>query len=322
MSVQADFGAFTDFNHAADEIMASMNALLGLEYWLVTRVTGDDWVVLRTFGPGPYAVGQALAYSSTICSHMIAGRGPHIVNDVARNEHYAAALIRSTHAIASYAGAPLMVDGQVYGVLCALDPATREVEIAAHERLIVTSARTLSTILTHELEAEELMRRVERAEAEALVDPLTGLFNRRGWDRLLEREARRAQRYGNQATMFLMDIDGLKEVNDSAGHGAGDALIKRVAEAITRVMREHDIAARLGGDEFGVLAVETSVLDAQLLNDRFDAAFTEAGVRVSIGRAHCNRNGGLTGALAAADELMYLQKSHRHERRAARPTNW
>ena len=311
MDVQAEFGAFTDFNHAADEIMAAMQGLLGLEYWLVTRITGEDWVVLRTLGAGPYSVGQALAYSSTICSHMIAGRGPNIVNDVARNEAYASALIRSTHPIASYAGAPLVVAGRVYGVLCALDTATRGVEVEAHSRLILTSARTLSTILAHQINNEDLLRRAERAEAEALIDELTGLFNRRGWDRLIEREARRAQRYGNQATMFLMDIDGLKDVNDTEGHAAGDALIRRVAGAISAVMREHDIAARLGGDEFGVLAVETSVLDAQSLHDRFDAAFARAGVSVSVGRAHCNRLGGLSAALENADEIMYMQKMHR-----------
>jgi len=317
MDVEAHFGAFSDFNHAADEIMAAMHGLLGLEYWLVSRITGDDWVVLRTFGPGPYSVGQALEYSSTICSHMIAGRGPTIMTDVSRNEHYASALIRSVHPISSYAGAPLIVDGRVYGVLCALDPATRNAEIEAHSRLIATSARTLSTILGHELEAEQLKRRIERAESEALIDEPTRLFNRRGWDRLIEREANRAQRYGNQATMFVMDIDGLKETNDTKGHAAGDALIKRVAETIVAVMRDNDVAARLGGDEFGVLALETSAIDAQVLHDRFDAAFAAAGVSVSIGRAHCNRVGGITEAVQAADEMMYLQKEHRHTTRDA-----
>jgi diguanylate cyclase (GGDEF)-like protein len=315
MEVETDFGAFTDFNHAADEIMAAMHGLLGLEYWLVTRITGDDWVVLRTFGPGPYTIGQAIDYSSTICSHMIAGRGPHIVTDVANHEHYAAALIRSVHPVSSYAGAPLIVDGRVYGVLCALDPATRKADIEAHARLVVTSARTLSTILTHQLQADELLRRAERAESEALVDELTGFFNRRGWDRLIDREARRAERYGNQATIFMMDIDGLKETNDAEGHAAGDILIKRVASAIRSAMRDNDIAARLGGDEFGVLAIESSALDAQVLNDRFDAAFDAAGVRVSIGRAHCNRAGGIRNALNAADEMMYLLKDHRRARR-------
>jgi diguanylate cyclase (GGDEF)-like protein len=306
------FSAFTDFNQAADQIMTAMRELVGLDYWLVTRVAGDDWVVLRTLGNGPYQPGDALEFSATICSHMIAGQGPNISYDVASTESYASALIRQTQLIASYAGAPLVVNERIYGVLCALDPNKRQSSIVGHTNMLVTSARLLSTLLTHEIAHEELLRRAERAEAEALIDEPTRLYNRRGWERLLEREGMRASRYGNQATMFLMDIDDLKRVNDTQGHAAGDALIKRVSDTIVSVMRDHDIAARLGGDEFGVLAVETSALDAQTLHDRFDAAFAQAGVSVSIGRAHCNRPGGIQASLGFADELMYLQKSHRH----------
>ena len=313
----SDFGEFSDFNQAADQVMASLRIAIGLEYWLVTRVTGDDWVVLRTSGSGPYVAGEALKLSTTICTHMIAGRGPNISHDVTEVTSYAEAAIREAHTIESYAGAPLVIKGEVYGVLCALDGAKRAPEIAAHAHLLTTSARLLSTLLATQIEAETLVRRAERAEAEALIDELTGLYNRRGWDRLIANEAMRSQRYGNQATLFLMDIDGLKETNDTLGHAAGDELIQRTAHAIRSVTRENDISARLGGDEFGLLAIETNVLDAQVLNDRLDAAFDGAAVRVSTGRAHCNRNGGILGAVNFADEAMYWHKAHRARRAAS-----
>ena len=205
----------------------------------------------------------------------------------------------------------------MYGVLCALDPQAKPPEIDAHTHLLATSARMLSTVLGKQIVADNLLRRAERAENEALIDGLTGLFNRRGWDRLIERESTRSQRYGLQASVFLMDLDGLKAVNDSAGHAAGDELIKRVAQAILGVTREHDIAARLGGDEFALLAVETSALDAQTLNERLEAAFASANVDVSIGRAHCSHYGGLSAATAFADEAMYMHKAHRAARARA-----
>ncbi len=68
-------------------------------------------------------------------------------------------------------------------------------------------------------------RRNEHLELEALVDPLTSLLNRRAWDRLLAREEERCRRYGHTATVFVIDLDQLKEVNDAAGHAAGDALL-------------------------------------------------------------------------------------------------
>jgi diguanylate cyclase len=316
----SDFSEFSDFNEAADHVMASLRIALGLEYWLVTRLAGDDWVVLRTSGTGPFVAGESLKLSSTICSHMIAGRGPNIAHDVTKVTSYAAAAIREAHTIESYAGAPIVIGGNVYGVLCALDSQKRSEDLLAHAHLLATSARMLSTLLATQIEAESLVRRAERAEAEALIDELTGLYNRRGWERLLANEAQRSQRYGNQATLFLMDIDGLKETNDTLGHAAGDDLIKRTGAAISSITRENDISARLGGDEFGLLAIETNALDAQVLNDRLDAAFDAAAVRVSIGRAHCNRNGGILSAVAFADEAMYWHKAHRARRSAATPS--
>jgi diguanylate cyclase (GGDEF)-like protein len=297
---------------------------LGLEYWLITRVAGAQWIVLRTLGPGPFAPGDALDFSSTICSHMIRGDGPHISSDVATCSSYASAAIREAHVISSYAGAPLVVDGEVYGVLCAIDPVAKAPGIESHTHLLATSARILSTLLGKQIAADNLTRRVERAEAEALVDELTGLFNRRGWNRLIERESARSQRYGLQASVFLMDVDGLKAVNDTDGHPAGDEALKRVAAAIRGVTRDHDIPARLGGDEFALLAVETSALDAQTLNERLEAAFAAAGVSVSIGRAHCSTHGGLAQATAFADEAMYEHKLHRaaHDRKPTHPAAW
>jgi diguanylate cyclase (GGDEF)-like protein len=245
---------------------------------------------------------------------MIRGEGPNIVNDVTHCSAYAAATMREAHVINSYAGAPLLVKGKIYGVLCAIDPKAQTPDIASHTHLLATSARVLSTLLSKQLAADDLQRRAERAESDALIDVLTGLFNRRGWERFIEREAGRSQRYGLQATVFLMDVDGLKTVNDTAGHAAGDETIKRVADAIRSVTRDHDVAARLGGDEFALLAVETSPLDAQTLNERLEAAFADAAVDVSIGRAHCSAHGGLEQATAFADELMYQQKAHRATR--------
>lgn len=310
----ASFSEFQDFNHAAEEIVATLRRVLGFDYWLVSRVVDPDWIVLRTFGEGPFKPGDALTFSSTICSHMITGHGPTIASDIASVQQYAQALIHESHVIAAYAGAPLVVNGEVFGVLCALDPVLRSDDAEKHTDLLATSARMLSTLLASQLKAEALQRRVERAEAEALIDELTSVYNRRGWDRLVRQEAVRAERYGRQNTVFLMDVDGLKGVNDRDGHLAGDTLLRRVAGAIQEVTRDNDIVARLGGDEFAMLAVETSAIDGQTLNERLDAAFERADVAVSIGRAHCSRHDDIAEAVGYADELMYEHKAHRAAR--------
>ena len=92
----------------------------------------------------------------------------------------------------------------------------------------------------------------------ALRDELTGLYNRRGFVSLSERQIRIADRSGCVMGLFFIDVDGLKRINDSLGHSEGDLALIRTAEVLRMTFRESDVVARLGGDEFGVLAVEGS----------------------------------------------------------------
>src|SRR4029450_7793573 len=91
--------------------------------------------------------------------------------------------------------------------------------------------------LVRELERQELQRRFELAEVDALTDPLTGVGNRRAWDRLLEGGGGRAQRYGSVASLVAVDLDELKRVNDRQGHAAGDRLLCRAAQVIDSTRR-------------------------------------------------------------------------------------
>lgn len=90
----------------------------------------------------------------------------------------------------------------------------------------------------------------------AALDQLTGLYNRRSGEQRLAQEISRAQRHGRPLTILLMDIDGLKQVNDTHGHAAGDTALKGFADRLQRAIRGSDLAVRLGGDEFMALLPE------------------------------------------------------------------
>jgi diguanylate cyclase len=289
------FGDFSDFGEAAGEVMEMLHEFYGLDAWFVTRIRLDEWIVTHLRGRAPFERGSAIHVPAAMRMQMLHGQS---ARNPAEN-----AMPAGEHA---YVGAPLVVRDQLFGVLCGLDMSGSEGE-RRDFRHVMTAARILSTVLRSELEHEELMRRAERAESEALVDQLTGLFNRRGWDRLTQSEEMRAARYGHGATVFVMDVDGLKRKNDEEGHLAGDAMLRSVADALRSVIRENDIAARLGGDEFAVLAVEADGDEARALQDRLVRAFEAAGVRVSIGSAS-RGFGGLAEAVSRADAAMYEQK--------------
>ena len=92
----------------------------------------------------------------------------------------------------------------------------------------------------------------------ALMDELTGLYNRRGFLALADRQLRLARRSGRCLLLFFIDLDGLKEINDVFGHTEGDAALMWTAEALEATFRDSDVIARIGGDEFAALAIEAS----------------------------------------------------------------
>jgi diguanylate cyclase (GGDEF)-like protein len=94
--------------------------------------------------------------------------------------------------------------------------------------------------------------RIAELETHAERDALTGIFNRRGFERELRRAAAHLRRYGGNAALVYLDLDRFKPVNDRHGHAAGDAVLKAVAAALLGTVRASDTVARIGGDEFAV----------------------------------------------------------------------
>jgi diguanylate cyclase (GGDEF)-like protein len=140
---------------------------------------------------------------------------------------------------------------------------------------------------------------------EATTDPLTGLPNRRGFDTYI------GNRPGRRPFVILaLDVDGLKQTNDTLGHDAGDALLLRVAETVQRTMRRGDVLARLGGDEFAAYLFDASESDGRRFADRMLEALmsNQRPVSVSIGIAAGDPEDDVYGVHAAADAAMYQAK--------------
>ena len=95
--------------------------------------------------------------------------------------------------------------------------------------------------------------RVGELEARADIDPLLDILNRRGFERELKRALSHVKRYGTQAALMFVDLDGFKGINDRYGHAAGDVLLKAVARELIGHVRASDVVGRIGGDEFGVI---------------------------------------------------------------------
>ena len=149
-------------------------------------------------------------------------------------------------------------------------------------------------------------------------DVLTNLLNRRGWDRIVTQAEYNRTTYGHKHCVVIIDLDGLKSINDTYGHTAGDALLKQLATLMSTQMRASDIVARLGGDEFGLILRNCSLEYAEsfmrgLISDICHCEFRWNGQTFHIGasaglvpvRGQFPAFGSL---LASADQACYAAK--------------
>ena len=149
----------------------------------------------------------------------------------------------------------------------------------------------------------------EELERDALVDPLTGLLNRRALVRNLEGELGRASRSESRFSLVFFDLDGLKAVNDINGHAAGDAVLVGMSEALATALRRGDSAYRLGGDEFVVVLPETEIGSADALVARLRSSGSPA---FSWGAASYPNDGGSVEALLDRADHRLLDARRRH----------
>ncbi len=308
----------THFQTASQDVLRYLHERLGFGLWMVTRTQERDWIVLHSEDHG-YEVndGDVFKWADSFCSRMVADQGPRIApisNEVAC---YAEAPIAQQVEIGAYIGMPLnRADGDLFGTLCAIDPSPQPREIVDELPQIELMAKLLETILESELKASEEARRAERAEAQAMTDSLTRLFNRRGWDRLLKAEETRCRRYAHPAVVITVDLDNLKTVNDQQGHSSGDRLIQGTASVLRDNLRTTDILARVGGDEFLILAVECSETGGEKLVARLQKSLEEKDISASIGWGFRQAHSTLHTAWKNSDKAMYECKRKKKQQKA------
>jgi diguanylate cyclase (GGDEF)-like protein len=302
------------FDAACDLVIDFLGQAAPMGLWAVTRVVDGRQLLLASSGDAyPVHNGGTFVFANTLCSRMVAGVGPRIAPDVARTPGYAD-LQDVPISARAYVGTPIVdPGGELFGTVCGFDPEPRPELEAMRRPFLDLLSGLLSAVLAGDLATTDAAREVEKARRDAEVDALTGLLNRRGWDRYLQHEEERFRRFGDPACVVVIDLDRLKIVNDTQGHDAGDRYIRRAAEVLARTVRDGDVLARLGGDEFGVVAVGATVDQAGELVARAECAMRSAGVAGSFGFAPYSVVTGFPGAVKAADSAMYEQKHLRRQ---------
>jgi diguanylate cyclase (GGDEF)-like protein len=204
----------------------------------------------------------------------------------------------------------LLMEAQFYGALFLIKKPFVDCEVLAQ----------LSTMIRLKFLQDELKERMVELDRLASTDPLTGLYNRRMFFRRMEEELARAGRASDPMCLMYLDIDHFKQINDTYGHSAGDAVLKQIARLMQRTLRRGDVLGRIGGEEFLVYLPDTTGHSgqriAERLRERVERATilyedTQIKVTISIGVFFVEDpiGLGLDELVKASDELLYEAKS-------------
>jgi diguanylate cyclase (GGDEF)-like protein len=239
------------------------------------------------------------------CRHAIRQRDIFEIPDTREDGRFVRhPLVSSAPHVRFYAGAPLVTpDDLALGTLCVIDFRPRRLDTRQLDALRILSRQVIAQL---------------ELNLQAMRDPLTGLYNRRPLEESLHRELLRARRGGTTVGLMAIDLDRFKQVNDTLGHDAGDAVLRTIARELLACVREEDIVCRAGGEEFVVILPGTGEYAlrerAELVRRTIEreAITTFASplkVTVSIGLALYPEHGATTGALMrAADAALYEAK--------------
>lgn len=234
---------------------------------------------------------------------------PLLIPDVESDSRLRRIGIKS-EGIQSFAAVPIMAKEQILGVMAAGGRSARQFPPSA--------TYLLSTIAGQIGMAIDNARLYERALQLAFTDSLTGLYNRRYLLDQLDREFARANRNQSSLSLVMMDVDGLKAINDSFGHNEGDVVLKELGRILKINTRASDIASRWGGDEFVLLTSDTDSKSAHRIGERIRSQVErsrpvisgkETSFTISVGIAsYPAQASGTTELLKKADEALYNAK--------------
>ncbi len=284
-----------------DRITRVARRVLGVDIAIVSLVDENRQWFKSTDGLDTSETAREISF----CGHAILDDDVFVVPDAGADPRFSDnPLVTSDPNIRFYAGCPLTVGtGHRVGTLCIIGREPRELS-ADDEALL----RDLAAMAQKELEDFDL----------ATTDELTGLTNRRGLLMFGRQILAAAERRRRPVGIMYLDLDGLKVVNDTEGHAAGDALIRAFADTLLNCLRSCDVIARMWGDEFCVLASETDragllKLEARIRDTLADPGRPGPRLSASIGLADSSPTNPETmeSLLAQADAAMYEAKRAR-----------
>lgn len=313
-------------NGESDEVLNRVArlgaALLGVPISLISLVDDHGQHFAGMQGLGGWAGdNRGTPLSHSFCQWVVTTDKPLVINDARRETLTMDHPAHTDLGVVAYAGVPLRTaEGETLGAMCGIDVVPvqwSDSQIAALEDLAAAAMAEIELRVT----VQALAQAHERLREQVIRDPLTGLLNRRGFAEHARRHLALAEREGHAFVIAALDMDGLKQINDTLGHDAGDQALLEFATTLARVCRTSDLVARVGGDEFLCLLAHTTGTEAAGVFSRLrcelrtmnEVAGSEYQLATSVGSSEwsTDQRATIQTLMRQADEMMYEDKRTR-----------
>ncbi|MDD5312382.1 MAG: diguanylate cyclase [Dehalococcoidia bacterium] len=292
-----------------DVFVSELKEVVEADFTAITTVESNEicFSALTTDVGSAWRTGQKIPLAGTATEWVFTNKKPFYERDLTRNKRFWTATEYAKRGIHSLLFLPLMVKGEVIGVLIlgSLKPYAY-----SHEQ--VTLLEHLASQIAAPIENSRLYT---RAEETARIDVLTELFNRKHFDERLTEEINRHSRYGDMLTLLLLDLDNFKKYNDTFGHVSGDKQLALAGKLIRGSIRSSDLAFRYGGDEFAIILPNSTTVESFSVAERvrerisFEMSSKQLDITVSIGMASWPGDGRTLDELcSSADTALYYAK--------------
>ena len=293
------------------KVMLYVGTVFGPLSWSLLLRNRLDGTLQFVYAQGPGAEqirGRSLAKGQGIAGWVAEHSTSVLIPDVANDQRFHAGIDEASGFITkSIIAVPLVNEGQCYGVIELIN----KLKVSSFDNRDLLVLQTIADFAAIAIERAYYLRSVQRL---ALTDVLTGLPNRRAFERALDREIEKTRRTSSVFSLLLIDVDKFKRINDQYGHSAGDDSLRAVAQILQKTCRKIDVCARLGGDEFAVLLPDTPEDSAHTLVLRIEEAlgfYNEKApipLSLSIGAKMVDKVNP-DHILAEADSAMYRAKA-------------
>jgi diguanylate cyclase (GGDEF)-like protein len=299
-----------------DSVMAVVveraTALTGATGAVVELIDGDSMLYRAAYGSASGFVGLRLSRQGSLSGLCITEAVALYAADTSTDDRVDRAACQRV-GVASMVCVPLFHDGAPVGVLKVLSNRAHQFDDS--------TAATIALLADVVAASMHHAQQYEAAVTMSLQDGLTGLLNRRAFDRQLVQEIARSTRHRHPLSVAMFDLDGLKAANDTFGHAAGDAILRDAASLLCGTLRVHDGCFRIGGDEFAAILPETTEDNARhavrrCVTSVVDARLGDGRVGVSAGVAEIQPGESPIALVERADAALYENKRKNHASRS------